>query len=198
MDPDELAADPMAQLAAWVDDARATGARLPEAFSLATASADGTPSVRMLLARGIDARGLVFYTNLASRKARDLAANPRAAAAFHWPQLDRQARLAGAVREVDATEASAYFAGRPRGSRISAWASAQGEPIEGRAALHARWVNAARRFPDDDVPLPPFWGGYRLVPEVVEFWRSRANRLHDRVEYVRREDGEWERRRLQP
>jgi pyridoxamine 5'-phosphate oxidase len=198
MEPAELASDPMAQLATWIDAARDSGVELPEAFSLATASADGAPSVRLLLARAIDANGLVFYTDRRSRKGRDLAANPRGAAAFHWPQLDRQARLAGTVQEVDTVESSAYFATRPRGSRISAWASAQGEPIPDRAALDAKWVDAERRFPDDDIPLPPFWGGYRLVPEVVEFWQSRTNRLHDRVEFVRRGDGEWQRRRLQP
>lgn len=198
MEPDELAADPLSQLVAWVEEARAAGIGLPEAFSLATASPDGEPSVRLLLARRIDPRGLVFYTNRTSRKGRDLAANPRAAAAFHWPTLDRQARLAGAVHQVDEAESNAYFANRARGSRISAWASAQGEPVTDRAALDAQWAAAERRFPNDDIPLPPFWGGYRLVPEVVEFWQSRINRLHDRVEYVRRADGEWERRRLQP
>jgi len=198
MEADDLAADPMAQLIAWVDAARDAGLALPEAFSLATASSDAAPSVRLLLARAIDADGLVFYTNRESRKGRDLAANPRGAAAFHWPQLDRQARLAGTVQEVEAMETVAYFAARPRGSRISAWASAQGEPIADRAALDARWADAERRFPDDDIPMPPFWGGYRLVPEVVEFWQSRTNRLHDRIEFVRRGDGEWQRRRLQP
>lgn len=198
MEPDDLAADPMGQLIAWVDAARDAGVALPEAFSLATASSDATPSVRLLLARAIDTGGLVFYTNRESRKGRDLAANPRAAAAFHWPQLDRQARLAGTVQEVDAVESTAYFATRPRGSRISAWASSQGEPIADRAALDAQWADAERRFANADVPLPPFWGGYRLVPEVVEFWQSRTDRLHDRVEFVRRGDGEWQRRRLQP
>jgi pyridoxamine 5'-phosphate oxidase len=198
MEPTELASDPMAQLSAWIEAARDEGADVPEAFSLATASSDGAPSVRLLLARAIDADGLVFYTDRRSRKGRDLAANPRGAAAFHWPRLGRQARLAGTVQEVDAVESNAYFATRPRGSRISAWASAQGEPIPDRAALDATWVDAERRFPDDDIPLPPFWGGYRLVPEVVEFWQSRTNRLHDRIEFVRRGDGEWQRRRLQP
>jgi pyridoxamine 5'-phosphate oxidase len=198
MDLADLLAEPMAQLAAWIEEARTGGVELPEAFTLATVSLDGHPSARMLLARQVDAGGLRFYTNRASRKGRDLAAVPRAAAVFHWPALSRQARLAGRVQEIDPMESAAYFATRPRGSRISAWASAQGEPIEDRAALDARWADAERRFPDEETPLPPFWGGYLLLPEVVEFWQSRPDRLHDRIEYRRQGDGTWTRRRLQP
>ena len=179
-------------------EARAAGVELPEAFTLATVSADGDPSARMLLARQVDGAGLRFYTNRESRKGRDLAAVPRAAAVFGWATLNRQARLAGRVQEIDPVESTAYFATRPRGSRISAWASAQGQPIRDRTALDARWADAERRFPGDDVPLPPFWGGYLLVPESVEFWQSRPDRLHDRVEFLRQEDGSWSRRRLQP
>ena len=198
MDLPDLSPDPMAQLAAWIEAARGAGAELPEAFTLATVSADGHPSARMLLARQVDADGLRFYTNRESRKGRDLVAMPRAAAVFHWASPNRQARLAGTVQEIDPMESEAYFASRPRGSRISAWASDQGQPIRDRAALDARWTDAERRFPDDDIPLPPFWGGYLLVPEVAEFWEGRPDRLHDRIEYLRQDDGSWTRRRLQP
>ena len=197
MDADDLDPDPVTQLGAWIDDARRAGVGLADAFALATSGTGGEPSVRMLLARGLDARGLVFYTNRDSRKARDIAVNPRAAAVFYWPLLDRQVRLAGAVQVLGQEESMAYFATRPRASRISAWASAQGQPVADRATLDAQWTTAEARFPGDDVPLPPFWGGYRLVPDVAEFWTSRPDRLHDRIEY-RRVDGAWERRRLQP
>lgn len=197
MDLDELASDPLQQLAAWVEAARSRGVELPEAFALATVSPDGHPSVRMVLARALDLRGVSFYTNRESRKGRDLAAMPRAAAVFHWAPLNRQARLAGVVQEIGTVESEAYFSSRPRASRISAWASAQGQPIDDRASLDARWADADRRF-GDEVPLPPFWGGYRLIPDVVEFWESRPDRLHDRIEYQRQDDGSWTRRRLQP
>ena len=197
MDLADLGPDALAELEAWIAAAKSRGIELATAFALATADADGAPSVRMLLARGIDERGIAFYTNRLSRKGRDLAANPRAAAAFHWAPLGRQVRLAGPVEEIGEDESGAYFGSRPPGSRISAWASAQGEPIESRSALEARWTAAEVRFAPGDVPLPPFWGGYRLVPAVVEFWASRSDRLHDRIEYRRMPVG-WERRRLQP
>ena len=197
MDLGDLGPEPLAELEAWVATAESSGVELATAFALATADADGAPSVRMVLARGIDERGIAFYTNRLSRKGRDLAANPRAAAAFHWASLGRQVRLAGPVEEIGEDESGAYFGSRAPGSRISAWASAQGEPIESRPALEARWTAARARFAGGDVPLPPFWGGYRLMPAVVEFWASGPDRLHDRIEYRRLPVG-WERRRLQP
>ncbi|MEO8245492.1 MAG: pyridoxamine 5'-phosphate oxidase [Chloroflexota bacterium] len=198
MDLGDMAPEPTEQLAAWIEAARTAGIDLPEAFTLATVSAAGEPSARMVLARGLDAQGLRFYTNRESRKGRDLAEVPRAAAVFHWATINRQARLAGAVQEIDPVESQAYFASRPRDSRISAWASAQGQPIEDRVALDARWNDADHRFHGDAVPMPPFWGGYLIIPEVVEFWESRPDRLHDRIEYLHQDDGSWTRRRLQP
>jgi pyridoxamine 5'-phosphate oxidase len=198
LDPDDLDPGPIRELAAWVTDAEAAGVTLPNAFALSTVSAAGEPSVRMLLARGIDADGIRFYTNIESRKGRDLAANPRAAAAFWWPGLDRQARVSGAVEQLSESETLAYWRTRPRGSRLSALVSAQGSPIGSRAELVSAMEAAAARFPDDDVPLPAHWRGYLLRPAAIEFWTSRADRLHDRVEYRRIADGGWERRRLQP
>jgi pyridoxamine 5'-phosphate oxidase len=198
LDPDDLDPDPIRQLAAWVADAEAAGAALPHAFALSSASPTGEPSVRMLLARAIDADGIRFYTNTESRKGRDLAANPRAAAAFWWPATDRQARASGAVEQLSESETLAYWRSRPRGSRLSALVSAQGTPIASRAELQAAVEAAAARFVGDDVPLPAYWRGYLLRPATIEFWESRADRLHDRIEYRRNPDGAWERRRLQP
>jgi pyridoxamine 5'-phosphate oxidase len=197
IDPATLDPDAFRQLDAWLSEARAAGPPLPDAFALATADGDGAPSVRMLLLRGHGSDGLRFYTNRASRKGRDLAANPRGAALFHWPQLERQLRVSGPIQPLDDLESAEYFAERPRGSQLSAWASAQGEPIASRAALEAAVIEADVRF-RDQVPLPPEWGGYRLIPERFEFWLSRDDRLHDRVEYLRQPDGGWMRRRLQP
>ena len=198
IDPDSLDPDPFRQFAAWLAEAAAAGLRLPEAFALATADAGGTPSVRMLLLRGHGADGFSFYTNRASRKGRDLLVNPVAAALFHWPALDRQVRVAGSVVLIDDEESAAYFAGRPRGSQLAAWGSDQGAEIDSRAALEARVAVAAARFADGPVPLPPNWGGYRLIPDRFEFWLSRADRLHDRVEYLLAAGGSWTSRRLQP
>lgn len=197
IDPATLDPDPIRQLAVWIDEAEATDAPLPTAFALATADADGAPSVRYVLLRGLDADGLRWFTSRASRKGRDLAVNPWASAAFWWPALDRQARVAGPVRLLSDDASLAYWRTRPRGSRLSALASAQGQEIASREELEARVAGLAARHPDD-VPLPPTWGGYLLVPHLVEFWESRADRLHDRVEYRRGGDGSWHRRRLQP
>jgi pyridoxamine 5'-phosphate oxidase len=196
IDPDTLDADPIRQLDAWLREAAAEGEAMPTAFALATAGGDGTPSVRFVLLRGLGADGLRFYTNHLSRKGVELAANPRAAAAFWWPSTSRQARVAGAVRRLSDDESQRYWATRPRGSRLSATASMQGREIASRAELEARVELVSRRHPDG-VPLPSTWGGYLLIPSVMEFWESREDRLHDRVEYIPHAGG-WIRRRLQP
>ena len=197
IDPADLDPDPIAQLRRWLAEA-AVGHDLPETFALATASAKGEPSVRFVLLRGLDAEGLRFYTNRLSRKGRDLATNPLAAAAFWWPGLGRQARVSGTVRALSDEESTDYWLTRPRASRLAAWASEQGQPIDTRAGLEARVAEVDGRYSDVEPPLPPFWGGYLLRPEVVELWESRADRLHDRVEYVRAGATGWRRRRLQP
>lgn len=199
IEPEALDDDPLVELAAWVGEAEAAGHRLPNAFALATADATGRPSVRLVLMRGIEPDGVRFYTNLGSTKGRDLAANPWGAAVFWWEQTNRQVRVSGPVAPLDKEEATAYWATRPRGNQLAAWASEQGQPIADRAALVAKVAGMSERFgPDEAVPLPPFWGGYRLEPELVEFWESRSDRMHDRIEYRRGPDRTWERRRLQP
>ena len=187
---DDVDADPVAQFLAWYEDGPS------EAVALATASIDGKPSVRMVLLKGVDQRGFAFYTNYDSAKARDLAVNPRAAMCFFWPP-DRQVRVCGPVETVGAEESERYWCNRPRASQLSAWASRQSQVVESREVLERRVAELADRFGEGDVPLPPFWGGYRLVPEVVEFWHHREDRLHDRVRY-RREDGRWIIERLAP
>ena len=190
--------DPWRQLEAWLADARASSLREPSAMALATVSADGEPSVRMVLLRGVAEDGLRFYTNYASRKGSDLAADPRAAAVIYWDPLERQVRIAGRVERLSTAESLAYFSSRARGSRIAAWASDQSRPVADRHALEAAYAAADARFPGEDVPLPPEWGGYRLVPDSYEFWRGRPNRLHDRMCYTRQADGSWSTERLSP
>jgi pyridoxamine 5'-phosphate oxidase len=189
--------DPLAQLRAWIDEAAAAGVDEPTAAALATADAQGRPSLRFVLVRGIDDEGARFYTNYESRKAGELAANPRAALAFYWPALHRQVRLEGPVERLPAEESDAYFGSRARESRIGAWASRQSRELASREELDAQVAEVERRFSGADVPRPEFWGGYLLRPEVVELWRGRANRLHDREEYRRTADG-WSVRRLSP
>lgn len=189
--------DPLRQLEAWLAEARAAGVVLPETMALATARPDGSPSARMVLLKGADARGLVFFTNTGSRKGAELDENPRAALVLYWRELGRQIRVEGRVEPVETREAEEYFATRPRASRLSAWASPQSEPVPSRAELERRFAQAAARFPGDEVPLPPHWGGYRVVPEAVELWEHRENRLHDRVLYTRDGAG-WRRERLAP
>ena len=191
-----LARDPLAQFLAWFEEARAT-VEQPDAVALATATADGRPSVRMVLLKRADEDGFGFHTNLESRKARELAANPRAALLCHWQPLGRQVRVEGAVRLTPAIESEEYFRTRPVGSRLAAWASPQSRPLADREELERLYADAAARFPGDEVPLPPHWGGFRLVPDAYEFWQHGEHRLHDRLLYERSGDG-WCRQRLAP
>jgi len=198
MEAHELAGDPLEQFALWYGEAEAAGVVQPEAIALATATPAGAPSVRMVLLKGHDARGLVFFTNRSSRKADELAANPRAALVVHWQPLHRQVRAEGIVAPVADEESLAYFATRPRGSQIAAWASPQSRPVAGREALDALYAETEARFAGSEIPLPPHWGGYRLTPGAVEFWQGRENRFHDRIRYEREPGGAWSRRRLAP
>jgi pyridoxamine 5'-phosphate oxidase len=184
--------DPLRQFSLWHAEAGT-----PPEVALATASADGVPSVRMVLLKAADERGFAFFTNYGSAKAHDLTANPRAALLFFWAP-DRQVRVAGPARLVDPTESDAYWNSRPLGSQLGAWASRQSEVIADRAVLEARLAEAVERFQGQDVPRPPFWGGFRIVPETVEFWHHRDDRLHDRLRYRRDGAGGWMIERLSP
>ncbi len=193
MDP-----DPLVQFETWFEEAKVSELTLPEAVALATATRDGQPSVRMVLVKQYDRDGFVFFTNRESRKADELAANPRAALVYHWKSLGRQVRIEGSVEPVSDDVSKAYFDSRPRRSRLSAWASPQSKAISDREFLENRMAELARKYPGDDVPLPPFWGGYRVIPEQFEFWISIEDRLHDRFLYVRQSDGEWTHALLAP
>jgi pyridoxamine 5'-phosphate oxidase len=191
--------DPIALFESWLAEARQGEPNDPEAVCLATATPDGRPSARMVLLKGVDARGFVFYTNLESRKASELAANPQAALCFHWKSLARSVRVEGPVERVSAAEADAYFASRPRGSRIGAWASAQSRPLEGRWALEKRVAECTLRFGLGEIPRPPFWSGFRVLPVRIEFWRNMPFRLHERRLFHRDgEDGAWRLELLYP
>jgi pyridoxamine 5'-phosphate oxidase len=189
--------DPLAQLQEWYAAARAAGVAEPEAAALATATPEGRPSVRIVLLRGVGPEGVAFYTNYESRKGRELAANPRAALAIHWPAQQRQVRLEGPVERVPAEQSDAYFESRPRGSRIGAWASRQGTVLPDRHSLEARFDELEGEWRGREIPRPPYWGGYLLRPEAIEFWEGRPSRLHDRVHYLRA-DGAWRAERLSP
>ena len=191
-----MSPDPLETVQAWYELARAEGVPEPEAAALATATPDGRPSVRMVLLRGIDERGVRFYTNRESRKGHELAANPHGAIAIHWHALQRQIRLEGPVEPLSDAESDAYFESRPYGSRLSAWASHQSEELPDYETLERRVVEFGARYPET-VPRPPYWGGYLLRPEAVELWQGRPNRLHDRVLHTRAGDG-WTARRLAP
>lgn len=217
---EDLAPEPLAQFRLWFD--QATGARRSglvlkfvvglyksllglkkveqidvNAMTLATVNERGEPSARVVLLKGVNEGGFVFYTNYNSRKGRELAENPHAALVFYWPELERQVSAAGMVSKVTAEESDAYFRSRPRGSRLAAWASNQSEAVPNRATLEERWIAFEKKFPAE-VPRPPHWGGYVLTPERVEFWQGRPNRLHDRFVYTRQSQGSWRVERLCP
>jgi pyridoxamine 5'-phosphate oxidase len=197
MDTADLLPDALAQVARWLEEARSAGLELPEAMTLATADADGRPSARTVLLKGVDADGFRFFTNTESRKARDLAANPRAALVFHWAlEPRRQVTVVGTVAPLPHDEAEAYYRTRPLGSRLGAWASRQSTVVPGREALERAFAEAEAAY-GEDPPLPPWWGGYLLTPDRVELWENRENRLHDRFRYTR-EDGAWRLDRLAP
>ncbi|MHC4083252.1 MAG: pyridoxamine 5'-phosphate oxidase [Planctomycetota bacterium] len=198
MDFDNPPADPIAVIKQWLEEAGQTDLRNPTAMALATVDADGRPSVRTVLLKNLDERGAVFYTNRNSRKGRALDANARAALVLYWDVLQRQVTMEGEVSAVSDDEADAYFASRPRGAQIGAWASDQSEPVESRAALEAQVWDTLKRYHEREVPRPPHWGGYRVAPTRIELWQSQLDRLHDRVEYVQDERGGWAVRRLCP
>jgi pyridoxamine 5'-phosphate oxidase len=196
MEVGDLDPNPIVQFKAWLDEAQAASSSAG-AMTLATSTVDGRPAARIVLLRGVDEHGFVFFTNRDSRKGGELAENPRAALVFHWWELGRQVRVEGHVTEVDSADSEAYWRSRPRASRIAAWASPQSQPIADRQELDGLYETAEARLGAGEIPLPPFWGGYRVIPKVVEFWLHQDDRLHDRVRYTRSHAG-WRRERLAP
>jgi pyridoxamine 5'-phosphate oxidase len=219
LDRDDLLPDPMKQFAAWFSSAQTSGSRFwkiaigfykwlqivfganpiePNVMTLATVDKDGRPSARTVLLKGADERGFLFFTNYESRKGHELADNPNAALVFYWQELERQVCIAGKVAKLSQQESEAYYKSRPRGSRLSAWASKQSTVLKDRAELEKHFKEVEDRFATGDVPLPPFWGGYVLMPERIEFWQGRPSRMHDRFRYLKSPDGRWSLERLSP
>jgi pyridoxamine 5'-phosphate oxidase len=193
----DVAGDPIIQFSRWFADALNAGIVEPNAMTLATVDEAGLPNARMVLLRAADERGFSFFTNYTSTKGQELAACSHAALVFYWRELNRQARIRGKVEKVTPAESAEYFASRPRGSQIAAWASRQSQPVPGRQALEEAVAALETRFAGSEVPLPEFWGGYRVIPDTIEFWQGRPNRLHDRIRY-QRHNGGWTRQRLSP
>ena len=192
-----VAADPFVQFANWFDENLTSQPIEPSAVLLSTVGPDGAPSSRVVLLKGMDPRGFVFFTNYESRKGRELAAEPRAALTFFWPELERQVHVAGVAEKISREESEAYFKTRPETSRVGAWASKQSSVIQNRRELEDRFREIAERFPNKEIPCPPFWGGYRVRPTRFEFWQGRRSRLHDRICYEQK-DGAWAVFRLSP
>jgi pyridoxamine 5'-phosphate oxidase len=198
LDEGDVDANPFRQFAVWFDEARAASPIEPNAMALATVGADGRPSLRMVLLKGADERGFVFYTNYESRKGRELADTPWAALTFFWPEMERQIRIEGRVEPVSAEESDAYFHSRPVGSQLSASASRQSEVIAGREELEQRVAALSAQYQDQEIPRPENWGGFRVIPDAIEFWQGRASRLHDRLRYRLLASGDWQIERLSP
>ena len=197
LDDADMNPDPIVQFDTWFEKVIDANLHEPNAMILATATEEGLPSVRTVLLKGYDGRGFVFYTNYEGRKARELEANPACALLFYWGELERQVRVEGRAGRIPGEESDAYFASRPRGSRLGAWASEQSRPVTNRNVLEERARALEKEYEGREIPRPPFWGGYRVEPYAIEFWQGRENRLHDRISY-RRENGGWRLERLQP
>jgi pyridoxamine 5'-phosphate oxidase len=197
LDEKDASHDPIVEFSRWFAQAQEAQVAEPNAMTLATAASTGMPSARLVLLKGFDERGFVFFTDYRSRKGQELEENPQAALVFYWGELERQVRITGPVERTSAEESEAYYRTRPLGSRLGAWVSHQSLVIPSRAQLEQGLEEVQARFPDEDVPLPPYWGGYRVRPEVIEFWQGRESRLHDRLRYVR-EGGRWRIERLSP
>ena len=194
----DLAQDPIVQFSRWLEAAIASGLPEPTALTVATVDRNGQPSARTVLLKAVDQRGFIFFTNYESRKGKDLATNARCALTLYWKELERQICVGGAAEKISREESEVYFKSRPPGSRRAAWVSPQTEIIAGRAALEDKLKLIQEKFPGDEIPLPPYWGGYVVVPATVEFWQGRPNRLHDRFLYTRQQDGSWRIDRLAP